>query len=81
MDAARYRQGFRCRHFSIALPPGQGQDRVPDLLRNAADTLERMETDGPVGVMDLVLHYELESDGMRPSLTVYFYFPEEGEAQ
>jgi hypothetical protein len=80
MDVARYRQGYRCRHFSMALPEGQGQDSIPDLLRNAADTLEQMASDGPVGVMDLALHYDLETGGMRPHLTVYFYFPEEGEA-
>jgi hypothetical protein len=50
---------------------------VQNLLRNVADTLDEMEKDGPVGVMDLVLHYDLESGGMRPHLTVYFYFPEE----
>jgi hypothetical protein len=80
MDGERYSQGYRCRHFSLALPEGEGQDRVQDLLRNVADTLDEMEKDGPVGVMDLVLHYDLESGGMRPHLTVYFYFPEEGEA-
>jgi len=79
MDAERYSLGYKVRHFSLALPEGEGQDRVPNLLRNIADTLEEMEADGPVGVMDLVLHYDLESNGMRPHLTVYFYFPEEGE--
>lgn len=79
MDDERYSQGYKVRHFSLALPKGPGQDRVPDLLRNIADTLDEMEGDGPVGVMDLVLHYDLESNGMRPHLTVYFYFPEEGE--
>ena len=77
---ARSRHGFQCRHVNIALPPGAGQDRIPDLLRAAAATIEEMELEGPVGVMDVLLHFDpLEAGAMRPHVTLYYYFPEEDE--
>jgi hypothetical protein len=79
MPHDRIHHGFQCRHVNIALPEGPGQDRIPDLLRAAAATIEEMETDGPIGVMDVLLHYDLEAGANRPHVTLYYYFPEEDE--
>lgn len=61
---------WSARHFSQSNPSGDGQDDVVALLRRVAATLE---TFGQVYVMDLVLHREIDDDGLdSPSITVYY---------
>lgn len=56
-------------HFSQANPAGDGQDDVPALLRRVADTIANL---GDVDVHDLVMHVEIDENGDRPSITVYY---------
>lgn len=58
------------RHFSQANPKGPGQGDVPALLRRVADSIDEL---GSIEVQDLVLHNEVNEDGLWASLTVYFH--------
>jgi hypothetical protein len=63
------RDQYRINHFSQSNPAGQGQGNVVKLLRTVADSLEQL---GDVSIQDLVLHNEITSDGVWPSITVYY---------
>jgi hypothetical protein len=50
-------------------PSGPEQSNVPALLRKVADHLERSE---PIDVLDLTFHAAVTTQGLWPSLTVYY---------
>jgi hypothetical protein len=56
-------------HFSQANSEGEGADDVPALLRRVAESIEGL---GDVRIQDLVLHTDVDVEGYRPRLTVYF---------
>jgi hypothetical protein len=58
-------------HFAQGNGDGPDKGNVPRLLRRVAETIEEL---GPVQVMDLVLHMEMDDDGNDdPQITVYYY--------
>ena len=61
-------QDYYCRHFSLALPEGSGQDNVPRLLHKLAEAIEAQALD----VIDIVFHNEIEDGKDRPYVTVYY---------
>lgn len=58
-----------CRHFSQSNPVGAGQDDVPALLRQVADSIDEL---GNVTVHDLLMHTDVNAEGNWHSVTVYF---------
>lgn len=62
-------ESWTVRHFSQANARGGESENVPLLLRNVADSIERL---GSVVVQDLVLHNEVTAEGNWYSITVYF---------
>ncbi|MDB5168993.1 MAG: hypothetical protein JWO41_349 [Candidatus Saccharibacteria bacterium] len=60
---------YPAKHFSLSLPRGEGQDNIPELLKQLAKELEAV--DG-MEVMDIVFRNEIDEDGVDwPSFTVY----------
>ena len=57
-------------HFSQANPRGPNQADMAALLRRVANTLDHL---GPVDVDDITLAMEMNEDGRRPRLTVFFH--------
>ncbi|MET9027679.1 hypothetical protein ABZW96_18985 [Nocardia sp. NPDC004168] len=60
---------YQINYFSQSNPAGQGQEDVAKLLRTVAASIEEL---GDVSIQDLVLHNEITSDGVWPSITVYY---------
>ena len=63
-------ESWTIRHFSQSNPMGAGQDDVPALLRQVADTIEEL---GPVEIQDVTFGTEVNEDGRWHHLTVYFH--------
>jgi len=62
---------YTCKHFSIALPQGNGQANVPNLLRHLADALDRDTLHADI--LDIVFRDEIDVNGQSsPSFTVYY---------
>jgi hypothetical protein len=62
-------KSWTANHWSLGNPAGPGQDDLPRLLRRVADALE---AEGPIEVLDLVVHNEITADGDWYSVTVYY---------
>lgn len=72
-------ESYKVYHFGLALPSGEGQDNVPDLLRHLAGTLDKMDEN--IEILDIVFSNEIDSDGNdSPSFTVYYDKNESKEA-
>ena len=70
-------ESWICRYFSQANPPGPSQGDVPALLRRLADSIEAL---GAIEVQDITFETEVTTDGIWPSLTVYFQETEPADA-
>jgi hypothetical protein len=56
-------------HFTQANPEGAVQEDVPALLRRIADSIEEL---GSPTIANICFQSDLEDEGWRPSMTVYY---------